>query len=265
MFTSVFTGTIGYRTLYETVAKHLLPDDLQESYVNYVFLEKKTLINHSDSGISPQCYPEALTDAFCVAELRALILLHIVNRTLAGGQCFDQVMSVFSNEKCAFIVPNSRGARPLEMLIGHKNVDAVTATVLESHTTFKLHPVPCKTDAQDVQQSHIANVHALFVADLNVSETLSFDNLREISVTLYSAFQNVWETHSSELDTHVSQLVSSRLLRWIAHLAQKEHTGSPLAAAAKISTTPPTPTSTQPLSTFAYRIYLTQRFPESEV
>lgn len=60
-----------------------------------------------------ESYEDRDTDSVIIAT----ILVHILSRTFSGGACFDKVSLVYNKPECIVISPNSKRARPLEMLI----------------------------------------------------------------------------------------------------------------------------------------------------
>ncbi|XP_053990333.1 uncharacterized protein LOC128882660 [Hylaeus volcanicus] len=164
-------GTYGYKNVYEMLTKLLLPDKYQKTYDNFILhgtvqepCDRDILSNSNDTSLE-----NFLCEMFHRAEFSALILLHLLNRTLAGGHSFEKVLSTFKNDSYSFVVPNSSDARPLKLVIGQQS--DVTAAILASQTSFRVYSVT--SNDQDDVSSCLAEVQAYFVTDLNVSQLLS--------------------------------------------------------------------------------------------
>lgn len=255
------SGTEGYQALYQTVATHLLPEHLRQRYTDCIENEKTRKLQQLGNTKSKTStslivdVDDAMQQTFCVAEVRALVLLHILNRTFAGGHAFERVLSVFANEKHALIVPNSRGARPLDLIIGYDHADNVLAAILGSHTTFRVYPVTAGSHHPDDAAPYLTNVHAYFVADINLTQQLPFHVVRLLCTRIISSqMSNVPPNEHSS-----SEFLSDRLHNWINCTVRDMDAGEAFSVVdTDDKNNQPTAATPSSVSSFAHRIYITQ-------
>jgi hypothetical protein len=209
LFFLILSGTYGYQNVYEMLAKLVLPEKYQKTYDH--FLLHGTVEKVYDKGIfsdsNDTLHEDLLYEMFYRAEFSALILLHLLNRTLAGGHSFEKVLSTFKNDSYSFVVPNSSDARPLKLVVGQQS--DVTAAILTSQTSFRLYSVT--PNHQEDVSSCLAELHAYFVTDLNVTHLFS-PQKADILCFLTVLGSNKNEDMNSQLSC---SYISPRLEYWI--------------------------------------------------
>lgn len=112
---------------------------------------------NSASCDSNESYEDRDTDSVIIAT----ILVHILSRTFSGGACFDKVSLVYNKPDCIVISPNSKRARPLEMLI-LPNIALMLSTL-----RFRLY---------EVMESLTVNTQPRFLVDTHVVSRLVPDS-----------------------------------------------------------------------------------------
>ncbi|OII76628.1 hypothetical protein cand_000200 [Cryptosporidium andersoni] len=91
----------------------------------------------------------------CESIVIAIILLHIISRTYSGGTCFDKVSSVYNNTDCIMISPDSKRARPLEIVI------LPNIALLFSSLRFRLYEQMEQNMAIGVLPSYLVDTHVV--------------------------------------------------------------------------------------------------------
>ncbi|KAH8583686.1 protease m1 zinc metalloprotease [Cryptosporidium sp. chipmunk genotype I] len=114
-----------------------------------------------------ESYDERNTESVIIAT----ILLHILSRTFSGGACFDKVSLVYNKPDFIVISPNSKRAKPLEMLI-LPNVALMLSTL-----RFRLY---------EVMENLTVNTQPCFLVDAHVVSRLVPDSRLIESLPCYS-------------------------------------------------------------------------------
>ncbi|CUV05275.1 unnamed protein product [Cryptosporidium hominis] len=119
-------------------------------------------------------YDERNTESVVIAT----ILLHVLSRTFSGGACFDKVSLVYNKPDCIVISPNSKRARPLEMLI-LPNVALMLSTL-----RFRLYEV-MENLTVNTQPCFLVDTHVVsrLVPDSGLIELLPFYSFHILSRT----------------------------------------------------------------------------------
>lgn len=216
--------------MYQRLAKELLRPDLQALYVEREW-QDKTIVNidlqnstigkhQSEKSIIEEQtvqwvsnlsetisianeLPQSILDEFSRSELQALVLLHLVNRTLAGGVGLERVIRVFGNDNFSLIVPNSKAALPLDVIV-LRNCSGLPTAILRSHTNFRIIPSGTTPDPRNCY----ADVDAHFMLDLDVVSAIG-----QVVMSLLCK-------HLAQEDL-LSEVLPQRLVRWIIATAPK--------------------------------------------
>ncbi|KAJ1608713.1 hypothetical protein OJ252_2446 [Cryptosporidium canis] len=121
-----------------------------------------------------ETYEDRNTDSVIIAT----ILLHILSRTFSGGACFDKVSLVYNKPDCIVISPNSKRARPLEMLI-LPNIALMLSTL-----RFRLYEVMDNLTV-NTQPCFLVDTHVVsrLVPDSGLIESLPYYSFHTLSRT----------------------------------------------------------------------------------
>lgn len=193
----IIRGCFGYKNIYQELAKELVPSYLRDLYQERE-LKATEQVNGfsnaigSDDQIAVNSYQsfadikmDQINDIYSLAELQALILLHFVNRTLAGGHCFEKVMDVFGkNGDISLIVPNSSAAKPIEIILLHTSNGDLKA-ILHSPTNFRI----LSATSSDPLGIH-AEVDAHFISDVYLSVLTNEQIVQKVCRQFLEEFQS---------------------------------------------------------------------------
>ncbi|OII74298.1 uncharacterized protein cubi_01142 [Cryptosporidium ubiquitum] len=143
-----------------------IKESAAQSNCKTVELCNGSMFNFADGELN-EGYEERNTESVIIAT----ILLHILSRTFSGGTCFDKVSLVYNKPDCIVISPNSKRARPLEMLI-LPNVALMLSTL-----RFRLY---------EVMENLTINTRPCFLIDTHVVTRLVPDSGLIESLPYYS-------------------------------------------------------------------------------
>lgn len=227
-------GVSGYTHIYQRLANELLPPDIRPLYVERELVVEDTMKNSSQrstnensensDGIhwsrnmtrpysetqnnSTDIIPKTTIDRFSVAELQALMLLHFVNRTLAGGHCFEKVINVFGNDELSLVVPNSKAAQPLDIIVP-RNFSGNPTAILRSHTSFRVFPSGATPDPHNCY----ADVDAHFMSDVDIASV--FDESMMYRVCKHLVRDLELDVSSTDSTETFHEMLPKRLVQYI--------------------------------------------------